>query len=998
MNFLSSFPSRTWRAASSGWFVWPIVAIGLWFGIARVLNLWSTCWPFDGLQGFCGPASEGLSFVSAMALWPLIPKMLRTASVDRLQSLIGELEAEVRKRRSIEEQLVENQQRLAVTLATVGAGFIATDREGRVTSMNAVAERLTGWLEAEARARPVGEVVRREDGAAEGLSINPVDAAIDRGITIDVVDRFVVLSRDGTRAPVELQAGLTRANDGSVLGMAMVIRERTATSRIETDSSRLAAIVASSNDAIVGKTLDGRITDWNGGAQALFGYSAAEAIGRSVTMLIPPERAEEELRIVANISSGERVPLFDTVRLAKDGRRIDVSVTVSPIRDGAGRIVGASKIARDVTSQRRAEAALRDSESRLRFTLESAAIGDWDMDLSTGVIQRSLRHDRCFGYDEMQSEWTFDTFIEHVHPDERADVAHSLHVALTSAQPWHVQCRVVWPDASVHWISAHGMVQLQDGHAGRMLGIVTEITQQRLAEDVRLKAQRLEVENRQIQEANRLKSQFLANMSHELRTPLNAVIGFADLLQSGSVPAGSPKHDKFLGHISTSGRHLLQLINDVLDLSKVESGKFEFFPEPVQLPALLREVSEVLHTTTQRKQIDIDVHVEPGLTDIVLDMARLKQVLYNYLSNAIKFTPPGGRVTVRAMAQGASHFRIEVEDTGLGISATDLSRLFVEFQQLDTGYSKQHQGTGLGLALTRRLVEAQGGSVGVRSTVGVGSVFHVLLNRVHGTDAQGASLGKAAARNRMLLIEEHGPASMLALQSLSEIGFDVDCAATGEQALSKAGTTVYDAMTLSLQLADRTGLGVLEGIRQDGASRYSPVVGMSMPAQGGTAASFSIADVLSKPIRGDEILAAMTRFRQGKPGGARVLVIDDDALALDLMQAALHHVNIEAVCFLDGREALRDIHRHQPDAIILDLMMPGFNGFEVLHALHEMPQWRDVPVFVWTSMILTEAEYADLSGSAQAILSKGGGALAAMLESMRRKYAAALEVAEGLRT
>ena len=171
-----------------------------------------------------------------------------------------------------------------------------------------------------------------------------------------------------------------------------------------------------------------------------------------------------------------------------------------------------------------------------------------------------------------------------------------------------------------------------------------------------------------------------------------------------------------------------------------------------------------------------------------------------------------------------------------------------------------------------------------------------------------------------------------------------------------------------------------------------------MPAQGGTAASFSIADVLSKPIRGDEILAAMTRFRQGKPGGARVLVIDDDALALDLMQAALHHVNIEAVCFLDGREALRDIHRHQPDAIILDLMMPGFNGFEVLHALHEMPQWRDVPVFVWTSMILTEAEYADLSGSAQAILSKGGGALAAMLESMRRKFAAAQDVNEGIRT
>ncbi len=476
------------------------------------------------------------------------------------------------------------------------------------------------------------------------------------------------------------------------------------------------------------------------------------------------------------------------------------------------------------------------------------------------------------------------------------------------------------------------------------------------------------------------------------------MIGFADLLQSGTVPPGSPKHAKFLGHISTSGRHLLQLINDVLDLSKVESGKFEFFPEPVQLPALLKEVSDVLQATTQRKQIEIDVQVEPGLTDLVLDMARLKQVLYNYLSNAIKFTPQGGRVTVRAMAHGASHFRIEVEDTGIGISPTDLSRLFVEFQQLDAGYSKQHQGTGLGLALTRRLVEAQGGSVGVRSVVGVGSVFHVVLNRIHGTDARSASLVTEPARNRILLIEEHEPVAVLALKALSEIGFAVDCAATGEQAVSKAIATAYDALTLSLQLADAKGLGVLEGIRQDGASRHSPVVGMTMPTQGGTSASFSIADVLSKPIRGDEILVAMTRFRQGKPGGARVLVIDDDSLALDLMQAALNTIGIEAVCMLDGREALRDIHRHRPDAIILDLMMPGFNGFEVLHALHEMPQWRDVPVFVWTSMILTEAEYADLSGSAQAILSKGGGALAAMLESMRRKFAAAQDVNEGIRT
>jgi PAS domain S-box-containing protein len=820
---------------------------------------------------------------------------------------------------------------------------------------------------------------------------------IEQGMTIDTVHRIVSVSRHGVRVPLEVKSALTHAEDGSVLGLAMVFRDLTATIRAEAESSRLAAIVESSNEAIVGETLDGQITSWNSAAETMFGYSADEAIGQSVQMLIPPELASEEISIVANLGSGTREPAFDTVRLSKDGRRLDVSVTVSPIRDGEGHVVGTSKIARDVSSQRRAEAALRDSEAKLRFTLDSAAIGDWELDLSTDEIQRSLRHDRCFGYDELQPVWRIDTLIAHVHPEDRDEVARSLQQAVARLQPWHVQCRVVWPDASVHWISVHGSIQRLDGRPTRMLGIVTEITQQRLAEEVRIKSQRLEAENRQIQEANRLKSQFLANMSHELRTPLNAVIGFADLLQSNAVPADSPKHAKFLGHIATSGRHLLQLINDVLDLSKVESGKFEFFPEPVELPMLLKEVTDVLLTATQRKQIVIGLQIEPGLTDLVLDTARLKQVLYNYLSNAIKFTPHGGRVTLRARAEGARHVRIEVEDNGIGISPSDLSRLFVEFQQLDAGYSKQHQGTGLGLALTRRLVEAQGGSVGARSTLGVGSVFHVVLNRVHGTDTQHIDAAAAddppTPRNRMLVIEgdRHGREQMV--RALSDAGFHVDQAATGEQALSSARATPYAAITLDLMLPDQRGLDLLGGIRREGASRESPVVGMTMPADGQRSATFPIADVLFKPLRSDEILQAMARFKASGSGRVRVMVVDDDPTALDLMQATLKSIDVDAVCVLDGREALRDIERHRPDAIILDLMMPGFDGFEVLDALHRMAAWRHVPVYIWTSMILTEAEYARLAASAHAILSKGGGGMSWLLESMRRRHAPALATA-----
>ena len=321
-----------------------------------------------------------------------------------------------------------------------------------------------------------------------------------------------------------------------------------------------------------------------------------------VQWLIPADRQAEEMRILAGLAHGKTVPPFETNRRARDGGLVPVSVTISPIRDLTGRIVGGSKIARDIRSKL-------------------------------------------------------------------------------------------------------------------------------LADQSRLKAEQRKSENRQVLEANRLKSLFLANMSHELRTPLNAIIGFAELLQAGAVPVESSKHQQFLGHIASSGHHLLQLINDVLDLSKVESGKFEFYPEPVDLPALVQGSLDVLHTAIQRKHLTVTTEIDPQLTDLALDPARLKQVLFNYLSNAIKFTPDRGRILLRASPAGQQHFRIEVEDTGIGIAAADLPRLFTEFQQLDSGHNKQHPGTGLGLALTRRLVAAQGGSTGVRSQLGVGSVFELLLPR-----------------------------------------------------------------------------------------------------------------------------------------------------------------------------------------------------------------------------------------------------------------------------
>ena len=676
------------------------------------------------------------------------------AEADRELALKLEFEARrdaaeaVDRRLAAEENLIVTELNLSVTLASIGAGFIATDRQGRVTRMNAVAEQITGWSQAQGRGRILWEVFDREDKPADPALTNPVELMAGQGMTVETIQHVVATSRGGVRSELEVQTAVTQRDDGALLGAVMVFRNVTRELRAEAESSRLAAIVASSSDAVIGKSLDGHITNWNGAAQSLFGYSAEEAIGQPIQMLIPPDREDEEMRILANLANGVPMPAFDTVRRAKGGELVHVSVAISPIRDAQGQIVGASKIARDITRRREAEAALHVSEARLRFALEAAQIGNWDLDLSTDQAQCSLRHDRCFGYDTPQTDWNFDRFEQHVHPQDRVEAVRRFQAAVAESADWRLECRVIWPDASVHWIRVHGSRLLEGDGATRMLGIVMDITENKQAEEARSRSHQLESENRQFQEASRLKSQFLANMSHELRTPLNAIIGFAELIHSGAVKDDPRAERLFVGHICTSGRHLLQLINDVLDLSKVEAGKFEFFPEPVDLAALIREVADILQTSVLRKRIRLTVEIEPALGTVVVDPARLKQALYNYLSNAIKFSADGGPIQVRAVAEGATRFRIEVEDNGIGIAAEEVPRLFSDFQQLDAGLSKLHQGTGLGLALTRRIVRAQGGDVGVRSTLGQGSLFYLVLDRVHAQDVRAAGAEPALAARR----------------------------------------------------------------------------------------------------------------------------------------------------------------------------------------------------------------------------------------------------------
>lgn len=477
---------------------------------------------------------------------------------------------------------------LAAIIESSDDAIIASDRNGLITSWNHAAEGLLGYTKDEAMGLPIASLFvdpRDRQRATEALV--QIESALRR--------------KDGQSIEVSLRASVLRDGDGEILGESTIARDVTQQRRAEIAARRLAAIVQSSDDAIVSKDLNGIVTSWNGAAERMFEYTADEMIGESITKVIPIERLSEEDYVLGRIREGLAVEHFETVRRAKSGRLIDISLTVSPIRNADGVVVGASKIARDVTEQNRLRAAHRAA---------------------------------------------------------------------------------------------------------------------------------LEAENRRAHEANRVKSAFVANMSHELRTPLNSVIGFAELFADQRFGPLAPKYVDFARIMVRSSHHLLQLVNDILDLAKVEAGRIDLRPDWVKVQMIADEARLTLLAVAQARDVRIDIDVESKLDDVYLDPQRLKQVLYNFLANAIKFSHEHGTVTVRGFAVDRDYFRIEVIDRGIGIKTEDQQLLFKEFQQLDAGTAKRYQGTGLGLALTRRIVEAQGGQIGVSSVYGQGSTFFAVLPRV----------------------------------------------------------------------------------------------------------------------------------------------------------------------------------------------------------------------------------------------------------------------------
>jgi signal transduction histidine kinase/CheY-like chemotaxis protein len=504
---------------------------------------------------------------------------------------------------------------------------------------------------------------------------------------------------------------------------------------------------------------------------------------------------------------------------------------------------------------------------------------------------------------------------------------------------------------------------------------IRDITDRKhLEAELRTKNEELESQNRRVQEANRLKSEFLANMSHELRTPLNGIIGFAEIMHDGRVGSVSPPHKEYLGDILTSARHLLQLINDVLDLSKVEAGKMEFRPGLVDLEIVVKEVCEIVRTLAAHKRIRLATETDPSLTGIVADSRSLKQILYNYLSNALKFTSDEGTVTVRVKPENRDYFRIEVEDTGIGIHADDLARLFVEFQQLDASTAKKYSGTGLGLALTKRIVEAQEGHVGVKSAPDRGSIFYAVLPRVPRVpgefmDEQTSAVA-APETPLILVIEDEANDRAWLARELSAAGYGVQTVATGAEAIVRCRERRFDAITLDMILPDMSGRAVLGKIRERGLNVETPVVIVTVLANKGIGIGYEVKEILAKPVSAGEVLKALKRCAVAPSSRQPILVVDDDTSALKLAEKTLEELGYRALCMQDVPSALRAAAQERPAAVVLDLVIPEINGFDFLKRFRMTEEGRQIPVIVWTGKDLTDAERRHLRSAADSILTK----------------------------
>jgi PAS domain S-box-containing protein len=919
---------------------------------------------------------------------------------------------------------------------------IATDTKGIIQIFNVGAERMMGYAAAEvvnqitleALHDPQELTKRAADlSTAFAVPIAPGFEALAfkaaRGI--EDVYELTKLRKDGTRFPAVVSVTALRDAHEAIIGYLFIGTDNTARKQAEEALVKAgalqSAIFSSANFSSIATDARGVIQIFNVGAERMLGYTAGEVMNK-----ITPADISDPQEVIARakalsveletpIAPGFEALVFKASRgiediyeltyIRKDGSRFPAVVSVTALRDANEIIIGYLLIGTDNTARKQIEEERTKLDQRLRdqhFYTRSLIESNIDALMTTDprgiIIDVNKQTEDLTGC--TRDELIGAPFRNYFTDSGRAEAG--INRVLNEGKVTNYELTARARNGQLTVVS-YNATTFHDRDR-RLQGVVVaarDVTELKRFEETLLR------NNLELKEASRMKSEFLANMSHELRTPLNSIIGFSEVLKDGLMGAMTDQQRESIGNIFSSGNHLLSLINDILDLSKIEAGKMTLDLQPVHWHSLFASSLSVIHEMAASRRIRLDMAPGGELGSTRADPRKVKQILYNLLSNAVKFTEAGGRVTMRAVVVpranagllsgsrvGRSHplpdnefaefLEISVTDSGVGISAEGLERLFKPFSQIDSGLARKFEGTGLGLAMVKLLTELHGGTVGVESTVGEGSRFIAWLpirtaeeatpveeTSVEETPVE-ASLeqrrGSAAGMGTALVVEDDSKAAELIRMQLEAEGFVVLHAASAEAALLRAVQQPLSLITLDIMMMpNMDGWEFLTRLKQMPALQRIPVVIISIAADRDKGFSLGAAAVLQKPISRQNLYealldASLLPLSQGQR--LKVLVADDDPDAVELVAVRIAGLASTVLRAYGGSEAIEIARKELPDLIILDLMMPDVNGFDVVAALNERADTARIPIIAVTAKQITAEDRAQLSRYMTTVMEK----------------------------
>ena len=869
---------------------------------------------------------------------------------DGRQIAIIELNSDITDRRRAEttvRQLLES-----APDAMVGVG-----RDGRIVMVNAQTERLFGY----SRDDLIGELVETllperlrggHPGHRGAYFADPSTRLMGAG------QDLYGLRRDGSEFPAEITLSTIETEDGPVAAAA--IRDDT--------RRRLAAIVESSDDAIIAVDLHGTITSWNAGAQRLYGYSAAEVHSKPMSILAPTDRSHEISDLLATIATGESVRAFETVRLRKDGSLIDVSLTLSGVRDTAGRVTSASTIARDISDRKRAETALAQVRADIDrfFALSADMMGIADADGRMIRVNPSFQRILGFTPPELMAM----PLSEFIHPDDRTAISETAAGQVAGRDIGGVEARCRCRDGSYRWLLWSRMV----GQDGLVFITARDVTERRQMDEDLHASRELALE------ASRLKSEFVANMSHEIRTPLNGVVCMSELLLDTDL---DDEQREYAQVAVTSAEALMLVINDILDFSKITAGKLDVVHEDYSLEAAVNDVCAIVGQRAGEKDVELAVSIGEDVPAAVIgDGNRVRQVLVNLLGNAVKFTAQGEivvDVAVEEQGNGTERLRVEVADTGIGIETDEVPDLFQSFSQADATTTRRYGGTGLGLSIAKQLVELMGGEIGVRSTPGVGSTFWFTLPCVRGTVAVAEQPLIDLTGTRLLIVDDNATNRGIVERQSARWGVIPDSADGGRAALRLLQRAAdvgrpYQVAVIDMHMPGMDGLDLVRTIKANPRLRSTRLIMLSSAFVGTTEARAAGVDAsLAKPVGQarlrDQLVASLERVarpadlaprpkpapglppsRSSSASVHHVLLAEDDEINQVVATRLLRKLGYEVEIANNGREAI-EMTSHKDYAIVfMDCQMPEIDGYTATATIrHREADDRHTPIIAMTA-------------------------------------------------